>query len=346
MPRILFGVSPIGLGHASRALVLLAELGRRGVDVMLFSGGEAAEFLAGEGIPVENIVDDPGLKVSDGEMRQASLWYIRSWLAQRRNVRKARQLIGSYRPDLVVCDEEFSGVTAAEGAGKKRVFISDELMLGFAHTWVSRVIEGRVERWYDNLQKSVDLLLIPDFGSDSGNRRYVGPIVRAPTMTCDAARAKYGLPQGTMVLFSMSGSGIGRELGERLILAMGEAGLESSSLVVTGNRGPKFTGRGVFDLGLIRDNQNLVASADLVVSTAGKSTIDEAAAAGTPLIAIPIRHHVEQERNARELGYSYEDRFRLPALIRAKIGRRERPRTFNGQVTAADAIVSLVRADR
>ena len=346
MPRVLFGVSPIGLGHAARALVLFAELERRGVEVRLFSGGEAAEFLARQGVPVENIVEDPGLKVSDGEMRQASLWYIRSWLAQRRNVRKARRLMDSYCPDLVVCDEEFSGVTAAEGTGKKRVFISDELLLGFAHTWISRKIEGRIERWYNNLQMSVDLLLIPEIGSDSGNKRYVGPIVRTPTMTCDATRAKYGLPRGTMVLFSMSGSGIGRELGERLTQAMGEAGLGSSSLVVTGNRGPKFTGRGVFDLGLIQDNQNLVACADLVVSTAGKSTIDEAAAAGTPLIAIPIRHHAEQERNAMELGYSYEDRFRLPELIRAKLGRRERPRTFNGQVTAADAIISLVRADR
>ena len=346
MPRVLFGVSPIGLGHASRALVLLAELERRGFDVRLFSGGEAAEFLAGEGVPVENIVDDPGLKVSDGEMRQASVWYIRSWLAQRRNVRKARQLIDSYRPDLVVGDEEFSGVTAAEGTGKKRVFISDELMLGFAHTWISRKIEERVERWYDNLQRSVDLLLIPEIGADSGNKMYVGPIVRAPTMTCEATRERYRLPPGRMVLFSMSGSGIGRELGERLTSAMLEAELESSFLVVTGNRGPKFVGRGVYDLGLIRDNQNLVACADLVVSTAGKSTIDEAASAGTPLIAIPIRHHAEQERNAREIGYSYEDRFRLPELLRAKLGRRERPRTFNGQVAAADAIASLVRTDR
>ena len=124
--------------------------------------------------------------------------------------------------------------------------------------------------------------------------------------------------------------------------AMAGAGLSGAALVVTGNRGPRIEGEGVYDLGVVPDNQNLVAAADLVVSTAGKSTIDEAAAAGTPIIVVPIRHHAEQERNAAALGFSYADREKLPGLMAARTGRRGPPREFRGEVDASRLILSLL----
>ena len=144
-----------------------------------------------------------------------------------------------------------------------------------------------------------------------------------------------------MVLFSFSGSGLGRELALRVKNAIEIAGLVGAGLVVTGNRGQKIDGKGIYDLGVIPDNQNLVAAAELVVSMAGKSTIDEAAAAGTPIIVIPIRHHAEQERNAAALGYSSEDVWRLPELVREMFGKRQPPRRFSGEVEACRAILSL-----
>ena len=343
MPRILYGVSPIGLGHATRSMVLAAELERRGAEVRFFSGGKAAEFIRDRGVGVDDIVEDPVPHISDGEMSRVALWYVRSWLANRRTVPRTLRLIDSYAPDLVVCDEEFSGVVAAGERTKKRVFIADELSLGFARTWISRKLEGRVERWYKELQEAVDLLIVPESGESSGNRSYVGPIVRAPTRLPAEVRAGYGIPEGSMVLFATSGSGLGSELAYRVRDAMAGAGLSGAALVVTGNRGPKMEGKGVYDLGVVPDNQNLVAAADLVISTAGKSTIDEAAAAGTPIIVVPIRHHAEQERNAAALGFSYADRERLPELMAARIGRREAPREFRGEETASRLILSLVQ---
>ncbi|MDG6903010.1 MAG: hypothetical protein JRM80_13780, partial [Nitrososphaerota archaeon] len=199
MPRILFGVSPIGLGHATRAMVVRAELERRGVEVKMFSGGRAAEFLRSAGVQVEDIVEDPGLSVVDGEMKRASLWYVRSWLANRRTLKRTERLFDAYPHDLVVCDEEFSGMVAAERRGERRVFISDELELGFARSWLARRLERRVEGWYRRLQSSVDVLIVPEEGEDSGNRRFVGPIVRPMTMTCPEVRRRHGIPEGRMV---------------------------------------------------------------------------------------------------------------------------------------------------
>lgn len=340
MSRILYGVSPIGLGHATRALVLVSELRKHGAEVRLFSGGRAAEFLLDRGEAVESIVIDPVPDVVDGEMRRVALWYIRSWFAYKRTIGKTERLFDEYRPDLVVCDEEFTGLAVAQRRGVTNVFISDELILGFARSWISRQIELRVERWYRGLQDTVDLLVVPELGEDAGNRRFVGPIVRSPTMNCAEVRKAYGLPEGRMVLFSMSGSGLGRNFVDLTIHAFRSARIEGSFLVVVGNRGPRFASEGVFDLGLVPDGQNLVACADLVVTTAGKSTIDEAQATGTPIVAIPIRYHAEQERNAAALGFSFEDSGRLAELLVQKIGRREAPRQARGAEIASRLILA------
>jgi len=346
LPRILYGISPIGLGHVTRSLVLSQELERNGAEVRFFSGGKAAEFVRGRGLRVDDIVEDPVPHISNGEMSRVALWYIRSWVANRRTVPRTRRLFDSFSPDLVVCDEEFSGMIVAGERGLRRVFVADELALGFARTWLSRKIEGRVDRWYRRLQDSVDLLIVPEPGESGGNRRFVGPIVRAPTMSPVEAKASHGLPERGMVLFAFSGSGLGRELALRVRDAMAVAGLAGVSLVITGNRGPKIDGGEVYDLGVTPDNQNLVAAADLVVSTAGKSTVDEAAASGTPIIVIPIKHHAEQERNAAALGYTSGDVSRLPELIRETYGRRQPPRRFNGEEEACRAILTLDRRDK
>jgi UDP-N-acetylglucosamine--N-acetylmuramyl-(pentapeptide) pyrophosphoryl-undecaprenol N-acetylglucosamine transferase len=323
-------------------LVVAGLLREAGVEVSLFSGGKAAEFLRDEE-QVVDIVSDPVPKVVGGEMKSAAMWYLRSWLALRRTRVRTERLFDSFKPDLVVCDEEFSGLLVAEKRGVKRVLISDELELGFARTWLARKIEGRVDRWYRRIQGMVDLLLIPANGVDAGNRRYVEPIVRPASKSRAEVLRDHGLPEkGKMVLLSLSGSGVGRFLVHGAVRAVRDMCIKGAYLVVTGNRGAKVEGDGVYDLGVVWDNRNLVAAADLVISTAGKSTIDEAASSGTPMIAIPIRYHAEQERNAAALGYSYSDLGRLSELIGDKIGRREPPRAFRGAENASRLILLML----
>jgi UDP-N-acetylglucosamine--N-acetylmuramyl-(pentapeptide) pyrophosphoryl-undecaprenol N-acetylglucosamine transferase len=112
----------------------------------------------------------------------------------------------------------------------------------------------------------------------------------------------------------------------------------------TGAGGPRVgAGAGnVRELGIVRDNQNLIAAADLVISTAGKSTIDEAASSGTPMIAIPIKNHAEQERNAAELGFTFGDRDRLEELIPKLLGKRTPPAIYAGARRTADYLASLI----
>jgi UDP-N-acetylglucosamine--N-acetylmuramyl-(pentapeptide) pyrophosphoryl-undecaprenol N-acetylglucosamine transferase len=343
MKRILYGVSPIGLGHATRASAVMEMMKSAGADVLAASGGYAAQFLRDRGCRVEDVIREPVPSVVGGEMKWATLWYLKYWRGYRRSRKAMEGLIDRFRPDLVVGDEEFSGVSVAMQRKLNHALMTDELELGFARSVGAKTIESRVLRWYQNLVNDATVVVIPDEGQDNGNRRHVGPVVRRVTKTKEEVVREHSLPlRGSFVLLSLSGSGIGGHLFRLTSNALGRASVPDSFLAVSGNRGRSYTGENVHDLGFVLDNQNLVAAADLVVSTAGKSTIDEAASSGTPMIAVPIRNHAEQERNAAALGYTPDIGRNLGELVAARIGRREAPKNFDGAERASSLLLSMI----
>ena len=71
--------------------------------------------------------------------------------------------------------------------------------------------------------------------------------------------------------------------------------------------------------GFVDNLHEYVYASDLVISLAGRSTIDESKVYGTPGIFIPIKNHFEQEESAKRLGYEFEDLF-IENLIEEKLG--------------------------
>ena len=340
MARIFYGVSPIGLGHASRAVAVGERLAAKGDDVVFASGGPALDSIRGSGLKALDVIAEPAPNVRGGEMKGATAWYFAYWRGFRRSRRAVAGVLGDWKPGAVVGDEEFSCVSLALESGIPHALVTDELELGFARTWIARKVEGRVSRWYSDLQRSVSLLIIPETGEDGGNRRYVGPIVRPVRRDRSQVLRDLGIPpERRVVLVSMSGTGAGAHLVEGAKRAV--SSIPDAVLVLAGNRGRKVTGERIFDLGVVRDGQDLVAAADVAVSTAGKSTIDEAASFGTPLVAIPIRNHSEQARNAAALGFSADDLARLPELVASRIGKRVEPADYRGAEKAAQLVHAL-----
>jgi UDP-N-acetylglucosamine--N-acetylmuramyl-(pentapeptide) pyrophosphoryl-undecaprenol N-acetylglucosamine transferase len=358
---ILYGVSPIGLGHASRAAAVGLKLRERwSLEPEFATGGPAVGFLRSYGFSVYDIVSEPVPAESGGEMKMASLWYLRYWRGYRATSKRMAALITKVAPRLIVGDEEFSCLSIAIQRDIDQVMISDELQLGFGRSALARRIEERVGAWYANLQSSVSNLLVPGFGTDAGNIHYMAPMTRDVTMTREETRAERHLPtDAAMVLFSSSGSGIGRFLFGASLDAFRKvrrpqdifatSGTVASTTTVTSSSSVRRRRRRrvrddgqVRELGVVRDNQNLIAAADLVISTAGKSTIDECISSGTPLIAIPIRNHAEQERNAAELGFKSSDIERLDELISTLLGKRTNPAHYDGAARTADFLASLL----
>ena len=341
---ILYGVSPIGLGHASRSAAIGLKLRQKSLELEFATGGPAVGFLESYGFKVHDIVREPVPSESGGEMKMATLWYLRYWRGYRSTARRMGELASELSPDLIVGDEEFASVSVALQRGVKHAMISDELQLGFAKGPLAGFVEALAGRWYGDLQRRVSNLLVPAFGTDGGNVHYMTPAVREVTKPPAATRAEHDLPpDAPLVLFSASGSGIGRFLLERSLAAFRKVCVHSEVFATAGLGTSESRGR-VRDLGVVRDNQNLVAAADLVISTAGKSTIDECASSGTPIIAIPIKNHAEQERNAAELGFSSRDIDRLEELIPKYLGKRTEPANYSGAQRTADYLSSLIGA--
>jgi UDP-N-acetylglucosamine--N-acetylmuramyl-(pentapeptide) pyrophosphoryl-undecaprenol N-acetylglucosamine transferase len=340
---ILYGVSPIGFGHASRAAAIGLKLRERSLEPEFATGGRAVEFLESYGFKVHDVVSEPIPSESHGEMKMASLWYLRYWRDYRSTSKKMAALVEKLSPQLIVGDEEFSSVSLAIEHGIEHAMISDELQLGFARSAIARTIETRASRWYADLQRNVSNLLIPSFGTDSGNIHYMAPVTREVTQSREATRKAQALPLDLdLILFSASGSGIGGFLLHRSLEAFRRVCKRSEVFATSGLGLSEAKGGDVRELGVVRDNQNLVAAADLVISTAGKSTIDECVSSGTPMIAIPIKNHAEQERNAAELGFEFKDLDRLDVLIPRLLGKRTQPAQYNGAERIADFLASLL----
>jgi UDP-N-acetylglucosamine--N-acetylmuramyl-(pentapeptide) pyrophosphoryl-undecaprenol N-acetylglucosamine transferase len=190
--------------------------------------------------------------------------------------------------------------------------------------------------------QACDCVIIPDVGDDSGNVRHVGPIVREVSGGRDELRKRFGFTK-SMIVASVGGTDAGRYLIEKAIEAHQklQGRLEIELVIVSGPSLRLPDSPDYRNLGFVDNLHELVYAADLVISLAGRSTMDESIAYGTPGIFIPIRGHFEQEDGAARLGYRYEDIFRLDALIEEKIGCRNERADAGGAEKTAKIISTL-----
>ena len=115
-----------------------------------------------------------------------------------------------------------------------------------------------------------------------------------------------------------------------------------SMVVVSGPKLKADSASGVYTYGFLPNLQDYVLAADLVITTAGKGTVNEALAAGTPVIAIPPKGHAEAERNAAALGYRSEDLHRLKELIPQKLALGRLPPKPMGNDQAVEFLIEFL----
>lgn len=325
---MLFFTSPIGLGHASRDAAVADHLD----DATFVTGGPAAAMLSEYGHMVEDVYRPPSFEVRGGRLRNAALWMTRYYLYYRRCREIAAGMIRRHRPDLVVSDEDFAALAAAKEQGIPSVVITDILETRF----LSGVISGRVERRMNGAMRSLmagcRTVIIPEEGPDEHNVRRLGPIVRETTKSRAQLRAIHKMDRKT-ILVTVGGTDAGAFLLEEMNRVAPRIAEQADVVVVPG---PSLGGSLVLNL------HEMVCAADVVVSLAGRSTIDEAAAYGTPGIFVPISGHFEQEDNARRAGYAPGDEHRLYEMILDRLASPRNPAGTGGAARAAGAISAIL----
>ena len=346
---IIFFASPIGLGHATRDIAICEELKSLTKEkILIITGRPAYDIFSKNGYLVDDVYSPEEFDI-DGlmQLRSPLRWLFKYFMYYRKCKLIATGFVDKNVDSLIVSDEDFASISVGEKRNRKRVLITDLLETHFVKGIFS-AIESRMNISMQNMLKKCNRVLIPDNGQDVDNISYVGPVVRNLSITDRALlRKKLGIEKRT-ILVSIGGTSAGRYLIERALSAYKNLNMKTDLdlLVALGPSLSKFENNNTSyrNIGFVDNLHEYVCASDLVVSLAGRSTIDESLVYGTPGIFIPIKDHFEQEQNAKKLGYSYDDISRLQTLIEEKLelGRTNRVDVKNGAKKAAKIITEMV----
>lgn len=335
---VTFFTSPIGLGHATRDIAIAEELK---TDILFASGEGASILIARKGFKALNVYKPEKFIVESGQLQHVFKWLLRYYLYYKKCKTIAKEILEK-RNGLIISDEDFASIAVAKKTGQRRVLITDIIESHFT-TGLASVIEKKMNKSMHNIMQTCDCVIIPEVGDDRDNICYVGPIVRRASADRNTLRKQFCFEKNT-ILASSGGTDAGKYLVQKVIEVHRQlqSKLDSELIIVSGPLLKLPDSQEYRNLGFVNNMHDLVYAADLVISLAGRSTMDESMAYGTPGIFIPIKNHFEQEQGAARFGFKYGDIFRLEYLIKEKIGCRCNAVDMKGAARAAKIISMLM----
>ena len=358
---VLFFSSPIGLGHITRDVAIMDKVmqlyGYN--DFRFVTGSVAYDFISnlnntiyGGNIFSYNLYNPPSFSIIDGKLNHGFFWLLK-YLYYYTNCKKYLTKFfnsGDYHNislDLIVSDEDFASLSFTKNLDIKRIFITDVLNTKFSKSFLFSNFEKILNNSMCNLIKSSECVILPEIGEDKDNFFYVGPIVREVNITREELRKKLSFDRKT-ILVSTGGTNAGLYLLKKTIESFSQIKNKNEyDLVVLSNSGSALSNldSGCRYVGIIGNGHEYVNACDLVISLAGKSTIDESMVYGTPGIFIPIKNHFEQEHRAKLLGFKYNDIYKLDELIEEKLSTIQHnkiEKVDNGVLKAAKIIYRIL----
>ena len=333
MKDLVFFTSPIGLGHATRDVAISQYLDN--IPKKFISGAGAYKLLSGYGFDTDDLYRPPPFRIENGKLHSPLRWLF-DYLSYYKECKKiSTKVIEDEAPRLVVSDEDFASLVIAQKRKIKTILVTDILETKFAKG-AGSIIEKKMNQSMKSIIEKCDLVIMPENGQNYNNIVKVGPIVRDTFESREQLRKKYSFDRKTIVV-SIGGTDLGKFLIEKTVDVFKKNMIDAELVIVSG---PALEMKQLphRNLGFASNLHEIIFASDLVISLAGKSTIDESRHYGTPGIFIPIKGHFEQEENARDVGYTYEDVFRLEKLIPDKLNEKRSPLHFQGSKAAADLI--------
>lgn len=332
-----FFSSPIGLGHVTRNIAIASNF--ENVVTNFVTGSGAAKILRNLDFKVHDVYNPPSFTIQEGALKNQARWLWGYYQYYKDCKIISQKILQVDNPDMVISDEDFASLSNAQNKKIRTVLITDILETRFTKGFAS-FIEKKMNKSMQNMIEKCDVVIIPEAGDDQNNIKRVGPIVRKTNLSREELRKKFSFDKKTIVV-SIGGTDAGGFLIEEALKAISKINQDVQVVLVSGPAISK-TFENVRNLGFVDNLHELIFAADLIISLAGKSTIDESKAYGTPGIFIPIKNHFEQEDNAREQGFVFEDVKKLDGLILEKLEERRNPVKTDGAKTASDIIKKIM----
>jgi len=333
-----FFSSPIGLGHVTRDIAIVKNI--KNISINFVTGSGAAEILRKLDYKIDDVYNPPSFIVENGILNNQTKW-LWNYFQYYKNCKKiSEKIIKTNNSDLIISDEDFASLIVAQNLKIPNILITDVLETKFTKG-IASLIERKMNKSMMNIIKKCDVVIIPEEGHDQGNIKRVGPIVREINVSREELREKFSFNKTTIIV-SVGGTDAGLFLIEKSIESILKINQDIEIVVVSGPAiSKKFSN--VRNLGFVDNLHELIFASDLIISLAGKSTIDEAKAYGTPGIFIPIKGHFEQEDNAKTEGFIFEDINRLETLISEKLEQKRNKINTNGAKLASEIIKKMIK---
>ncbi|RMW34081.1 MAG: UDP-glucuronosyltransferase [Candidatus Nitrosomarinus sp.] len=328
-----FFSSPIGLGHVTRDIAIVNNL--KDLSVNFVTGSGAAQILKKLEYNVDDVYNPPSFVVENGVLNNQAKWLWNYYQYYKNCKNISKKIIKQNNSELIISDEDFASLTIAQELKIPNILITDVLETKFTKG-ITSFIEKKMNKSMMNIIKNCDVVIIPEDGENIDNIKRIGPIVRKTNYSREELRKKFSFNKKT-ILISVGGTSAGLFLIQKSITAILKLNLDVEIILVTG---PSITKEfeNVRNLGFVDNLHEVIYASDLVISLAGKSTIDEVKAYGTPGIFIPIKGHFEQEDNSKNEGFNFEDINRLEKLILEKLEEKRNRINTNGAELAAEII--------
>ena len=326
MTEILFFSSPIGLGHATRDLAIINQLKIGSCKV--FSGSSAIEFFHQNSIQAQDVYSPPKFDVINGKLEKSLKWLWSYYRYYKRCKEISSKIISNEKPRVIISDEDFASIAIAQERKIPNIIITDILETKFISGF-GGVVEKKMNKIMHEMLDKANRVIIPELGENQNNIIRTGPIVRKIQKNRDELRDILDFKKKTIVL-CVGGTDAGIFLINQTIEAIKKIQIDVDLVLVSGPKINKKFSDDIRNLGFVSNLHEIIFAADLVISLAGKSTIDESIVYGTPGIFIPIKGHFEQEDNAKEIGFKFEDIFNLENLIEEKLNKNRNEQQQNG----------------
>ncbi len=332
-----FFSSPIGLGHVTRDIAIVNNF--KNISTNFVTGSGAAKILEKLDYKVQDVYSPPSFIIENGTLKNPAKWLWNYYQYYRDCKNISQEIIKKENPNLVISDEDFASLTVAHKMKIPTVLVTDVLETRFTKG-IASIIEKKMNKSMQEIIKKCDVVIFPENGKDEKNIKRVGPIVRQTNYTREELRKKFSFAKKTIVI-SIGGTNAGLFLIEKALDTISKINQDVEVILVSGPAvNKKF--KNVRNLGFVDNLHELIFAADVVISLAGKSTIDEANAYGTPGIFIPIKGHFEQEDNAREQGFDFKDINRMDELILEKLEAKRNRINTDGAKVASEIIQKII----
>jgi UDP-N-acetylglucosamine--N-acetylmuramyl-(pentapeptide) pyrophosphoryl-undecaprenol N-acetylglucosamine transferase len=320
----------VGLGHASRLLMVADQLKQDGMDVRFSSYGEATSYVLLRGYKCANVSPvEFAWSMEGGFSVKNSLANIPSWFANfSRQVNQEIRNLLMWCPSVVVSDSRLSPLVAARMVRVPSVVVLNQIKLLLSprlrELAASRMFENIVGEFLGGLWAMADRILVPDLpppytisahntwgiGSASRKLEYIGFASPKPQISEEQVSKvvrSLGLEMSRPIVFvHVSGPFQTRPALIQLALeSIKRLDPKVQFIISEGNPKGKSEPRRIGKLSWFYEwcpvRDELYAVSDLLVLRGGHVALSQAILFGKPVVSIPIENHGEQLGNSAKL---------------------------------------------